>query len=55
MESRKDLVDRAIAFKQPQRIPIVFWNCAADKGRPAASFRGRRGPLGEYSVSTYLP
>lgn len=26
MESRKELVDRAITFKNPKRMPIVFWN-----------------------------
>ena len=26
METRKDLVDRAITFRNPGRIPVVFWN-----------------------------
>ena len=26
METRKALVDRAITFGRPQRVPIVFWN-----------------------------
>jgi hypothetical protein len=26
MTSRKELVDRAIAFARPERVPIVFWN-----------------------------
>ena len=26
MESRKALVDRAITFRRPERVPIVFWN-----------------------------
>ncbi len=26
MVSRKELVDRAIAFAGPQRVPVVFWN-----------------------------
>ena len=26
MSSRKDLVDRAISFRRPERVPIVFWN-----------------------------
>ena len=32
MESRKELVDRAITFKNPERIPIVFWNCDQTEG-----------------------
>ena len=32
MESRKELVDRAIAFENPERIPIVFWNCDQTEG-----------------------
>lgn len=27
MDSRKVLVDRAIKFRSPHRVPIVFWNC----------------------------
>jgi len=26
MVSRKDLVDQAIAFARPERVPVVFWN-----------------------------
>nr|MCU0872026.1 hypothetical protein [Pirellulaceae bacterium] len=26
MTSRKELVDRAIAFARPERVPVVFWN-----------------------------
>ncbi len=32
MVSRKDLVDRAIAFKHPQRVPVIFWNCDQTEG-----------------------
>ncbi len=32
MDSRKTLVDRAIAFKEPERIPVVFWNCDQTEG-----------------------
>ena len=32
MESRKELVDRAIAFQSPQRIPIVVWNRDQQEG-----------------------
>ncbi|NLY01275.1 MAG: hypothetical protein GXY83_34730 [Rhodopirellula sp.] len=27
MASRKELVDKAIRFGRPDRVPIVFWNC----------------------------
>ncbi len=26
MDSRKEIVDRAIEFRHPERVPIVFWN-----------------------------
>jgi len=32
MHSRKTLVDRAIAFQEPERVPVVFWNCDQTKG-----------------------
>ena len=30
--SRKDRVDRAIEFRKPDRVPIVFWNCDQTAG-----------------------
>ncbi|MBC8869220.1 MAG: hypothetical protein H8E44_07370 [Planctomycetes bacterium] len=32
MDSRKTLVDRAIAFAHPERVPVVFWNCDQTEG-----------------------
>jgi hypothetical protein len=32
MTSRKTLVDQAITFQHPQRIPLVFWNCDQTNG-----------------------
>lgn len=32
MASRKELVDKAIAFDRPQRVPVVFWNCDQAEG-----------------------
>lgn len=32
MSLRKTLVDRAIAFGQPDRVPVVFWNCDQQQG-----------------------
>lgn len=32
MPLRKTLVDRAIAFGQPDRVPVVFWNCDQELG-----------------------
>ena len=29
---RKNLVDQAIRFENPERIPIVFWNCDQTEG-----------------------
>ena len=29
---RKTLVDQAIRFENPERIPIVFWNCDQTEG-----------------------
>lgn len=30
--SRRELVDQAIAFRSPERVPIVFWNCDQSEG-----------------------
>jgi uroporphyrinogen decarboxylase len=30
--SRKELVDQAIHFRSPQRVPLVFWNCDQVEG-----------------------
>jgi uroporphyrinogen decarboxylase len=32
MSSRKSLVDQAIRFERPERIPIVYWNCDQTEG-----------------------
>jgi hypothetical protein len=32
MPSRKELVDRAITFQRPERVPVVFWNCDQAEG-----------------------
>lgn len=32
MSSRKEVVDRAIAFRHPERVPIVFWNRDQEQG-----------------------
>ena len=32
MDSRKTLVDRAITFARPERVPVVFWNCDQTEG-----------------------
>jgi uroporphyrinogen decarboxylase len=32
MSTRKEIVDRAIAFQHPPRVPIVFWNRDQDQG-----------------------
>jgi hypothetical protein len=32
MSNRRELVDRAIAFQRPERVPIVFWNCDQAEG-----------------------
>jgi uroporphyrinogen decarboxylase len=32
MQSRKEVVNRAIEFRQPDRVPIVFWNCDQSEG-----------------------
>jgi uroporphyrinogen-III decarboxylase len=32
MTSRKELVDQAIRFRGPQRVPVVFWNCDQTAG-----------------------
>lgn len=32
MDSGKTIVDRAIAFQQPERVPVVFWNCDQTEG-----------------------
>ena len=26
MQSRQDTVNRAVAFRRPERVPVVFWN-----------------------------
>jgi uroporphyrinogen decarboxylase len=32
MTPRKTLVEQAILFQNPERIPVVFWNCDQDQG-----------------------
>lgn len=32
MTSRKELVKQAIGFRNPERVPIVFWNCDQSEG-----------------------
>ena len=32
MTSRKELVKQAIEFRNPERVPIVFWNCDQAEG-----------------------
>ena len=30
--SQRERVQRAIEFRQPDRVPVVFWNCDQTKG-----------------------
>jgi hypothetical protein len=30
--SRKELVDQAVGFGSPHRVPVVFWNCDQTEG-----------------------